>query len=464
MKTEEKDIFLSTRSNIDLYSYIIGATKKHAEYKLKKKLKLHEYSNSKKISLKLIYHLFKIILKTNLLTNHKLSKFKLYNCEIGRHVISTCYSDYLAHFSSLSLIYKKIKFLVISLNMIFFMKKNQNRIAAIYLDHGIFLNGLFVNYFSNKKTILYSNSYPRGLFFKPLNLNKSLKYEDFLKLRFNKKDKIKQSLKKTIKKKIENSLSKPQEVYPWVKQGYFKKINKNELKKIDYVIYCHSFTDAQLQMGYDGFVTMEDWLKFTLYTLLKKNSKIIVKSHPNFNKFNKIQTYRSNVEVKIFEKIKNEFKDYKNIIFLSDPIKNSDLLKNLNNKRTVLISHHGTSILEGTYLGFKFISYIKNFWSSNYNLTNKWSNKREYFDLLNKEFKYLKFANKNHIFLIWKKIHINQNNFSGKNYFMKSISDYFNINLNLLISRKLKIKKFVNNDKSQIKLINKIINSLESVE
>ena len=103
MKTEEKDIFLSTRGNIDLYSYIIGATKKHAEYKFKKKLKLQEYSNSKKISLKLIYHLLKIILLTNLLKNHKLSKFKLYNCEIGRHVISTCYSDYLAHFNSFSL-------------------------------------------------------------------------------------------------------------------------------------------------------------------------------------------------------------------------------------------------------------------------------------------------------------------------------------------------------------------------
>ena len=47
---------------------------------------------------------------------------------------------------------------------------------------------------------------------------------------------------------------------------------------------------------------------------------------------------------------------------------------------------------------------------------------------------------------------------------MKSISDYFNINLNLLISGKLKIKKFVHNNKGQIKLVNKIINSLESVE
>ena len=93
--------------------------------------------------------------------------------------------------------------------------------------------------------------------------------------------------------------------------------------------------------------------------------------------------------------------------FLNSTNENLDLLRNLNNKRTVLISHHGTSILEGTYLGFKFISYIKNFWSSNYNLTNKWSNKREYFDLLNKEFKYLKFANKNHIFLIWKKVSLN---------------------------------------------------------
>ncbi len=464
MKAKEKDIFLSTRKNIDLYSYIIGATKIHAEKQLKKKLNLLEYSNSNKISFELIYHLLKIIFSTKFLANHSLSKFKLYECEIGRHVISTCYSDYLSHFSLLSLFYKKIKFLIISLNMIFFMKKNHHKIAAIYLDHGIFLNGLFVNFFSNKKTIIYSNNYPRGIFYKPFSLNKYLNYENFLKIRFNKEDRINKTSKKAIKNKLEKSLKKPQDVYPWVKQGYFKKINKNKLKKIDYVIYCHSFTDAQLQFGYDDFVTMESWLKFTLKALLKKRSKIIVKSHPNFNKYNKIQTYRSALEVKIFEKIKHEFKDNKNILFLSEPIKNLDLLGNLNNKKTILISHHGTSILEGTYLGFKFISYKKNFWSSNYNLTNKWSNKYEYFDLLNQKFKNLRFPNKDHIFIIWKKIHMNQNNFSGNNYFIKSISNFFNVNQDLLVSGKLKIQKFIYKNKSHSKLIKKIISSLESVE
>ena len=59
---------------------------------------------------------------------------------------------------------------------------------------------------------------------------------------------------------------------------------------------------------------------------------------------------------------------------------------------------------------------------------------------------------------------MNQNNFSGNNYFIKSISNFFNVNQDLLVSGKLKIQKFIYKNESHSKLIKKIISSLESVE
>ena len=43
------------------------------------------------------------------------------------------------------------------------------------------------------------------------------------------------------------------------------------------------------------------------------------------------------------------YSDNDNIIIIKDPIKNGDLLKKLN-KKTILISHHGSAILEGLFL------------------------------------------------------------------------------------------------------------------
>ena len=51
----------------------------------------------------------------------------------------------------------------------------------------------------------------------------------------------------------------------------FKEIN--DLQNFDYVVYAHSFTDAQLWFGFDDFENSYDWLEYTLTTLKKMNKK-----------------------------------------------------------------------------------------------------------------------------------------------------------------------------------------------
>ena len=241
----------------------------------------------------------------------------------------------------------------------------------------------------------------------------------------------------------------------------FKKFNKEAIKDANYLIYCHAFTDAQLQFGYDELVTLEEWLKFTLKQLSESNSKIIVKSHPNFNKYNKY--FRSSLEIKIFEKIKNEYLGNKNIVFMSDPIKNFELLSHLDNKKTVLITHHGTSIIEGAFLNFKFISFERNFWSKEFRLTNTWHNKQSYKKLLSKKFKDLKHPNSNDLYNLCYNIYLNNVSYAGKDYYVNKISRTFNANKEKIINRTLELKNFDNKNLSHLKLVNDLKKNIESI-
>lgn len=433
--------------------------KNHAEKNLKKKLQLYEYSYSNKISFKLIYFLLKIFFQTGFFNTKKLSKYNLFGCQIGRHVVATCYTAYRSHFNSTFFFYKKIIYLINALNLLFEIKDKEKIISAAYLDHGMFLNGIIVNYFSNKNKIIYSNNYPRGLFYKPLKLNKFLTYDNFLKIRYKKGISTKKI--KSIDKLLNVSTKNPSNFYPWMKQKMFKKFNNSSFKSIDYLVYCHAFTDAQLQFGYDDFITIEEWLKFTLNVLDNKKSKVLVKAHPNFNRYNKY--FRSKLEMKIFDKIMNEYKNSDNIFFLSDPVKNRDILNKLDNKKTTLITHHGTTIIEGSKLNFKFISYEKNFWSNGFKLTNVWKNKKQYKKLLCKNFSSLKYPDKKDLYNLCDKIFLNKTGFAGNDYYVNKISNEFKIKKEHIINGKSKLTNYNQDKESQVKLVNSLTNDLESI-
>ena len=141
-----------------------------------------------------------------------------------------------------------------------------------------------------------------------------------------------------------------------------KKILEKNLAKIDYVIYAHSFVDGQLWWGYDGFVNLYDWLVYTIDYLLKKNKKILLKGHPNFYN-HKMFKQLSAQDREILEKIIKMYKSNKNFFYINFAVENKFIMKNIK-KKTILISHHGTSLLEGSYLGFKSISSVSNFYSN----------------------------------------------------------------------------------------------------
>ena len=73
------------------------------------------------------------------------------------------------------------------------------------------------------------------------------------------------------------------------------------------------------------------------------------------------------------------------MIFIKEPIENGKIIKQLK-KDTILISHHGTAILEGLFYNFKCITSQKTVWAKEFKLTNNWLSKNNYKKLLEKSF------------------------------------------------------------------------------
>ena len=157
----------------------------------------------------------------------------------------------------------------------------------------------------------------------------------------------------------------------------FRKLNSQSFKDVTHVVYTHAFTDAQLVYGYDGFRNVFEWLEFTINFLLEdKKNKILIKAHPSF--FHKKFPNKNIIfDQKLFNRLYEKYKNNVQIIIFKHPIKNIDLLKRLN-KKTILVSHHGSAILEALHLGFKCIGSAKTFWNKKLRLINDWESISEY--------------------------------------------------------------------------------------
>ena len=192
-----------------------------------------------------------------------------------------------------------------------------------------------------------------------------------------------------------------------------------------HIIYAHSFTDAQLIFGKDGFKNSKEWLLFTLRELLKVDkNKILLKAHPNF--YNKNMGKQAIWDKKVFDQLKNEIPKNNNVTILDKPIKNHEILKKLN-KNTILISHHSNALLEAIYFGFKCISSEKTFWKcSKLKLTNFWSNKFEYTKLLKKNWFKLKYANKKDFDSLLFEYLISDYNVGGGKYYLTIVKNILN--------------------------------------
>ena len=179
--------FATTRSPNNIYNILVNSCKKDAEKKLDKSLTIFQMNLNKQIpSLRFIFYFLKIFLLGKIFFNKKFVNLKYRNCSIGRHSLSTAWRDKRSYLNFLTLFFYKIKYLIISGSIIDSAYLNIDKIEAVYVDHGVYLNGLIIQIFANNKKLIYQNVYPRGLHCQDCrkhNKKNILEFEDLLILR-----------------------------------------------------------------------------------------------------------------------------------------------------------------------------------------------------------------------------------------------------------------------------------------
>tara|TARA_B100000959_G_scaffold163413_1_gene171251 strand:+ start:374 stop:1762 length:1389 start_codon:yes stop_codon:yes gene_type:complete len=335
---------------------------------------------------KLYFHIIKAIVFF-IIKSRKLSNILNYSIEgvnIGLPAYSTAVRHFKVYDSKIYLYYSVFKQLISAVRTYFFStkiiqqsQKNSGELV-VYLDEIAYLNSVFFDSLMKGGVGVYANKYPHGyMFYK----NKKLTTLSVAKYEYPKIIAPDEKYHAYMEKRLRS----PGEFIPYFHANTTKKIKTHKPKVASaqtILIYAHSFTDAQLVYGYDGFLNMYEWLEFTLNTLTNQNVNIIVKGHPNFWG-NYYETEVMEWDRKLWNKIKNTYKESKNITFINFPITNKEQLDLLDPKKTVVISHHGNAAVEAAYLGFKSISSSCTPWGNEYySFCDTWSTREQYNELL----------------------------------------------------------------------------------
>jgi hypothetical protein len=419
-------MFLTTRNDNKLYKILNNACRIDSEKQLKLKQNLIILKKKKIPKFDFFYRIFLFIFSGKILNNDYCLNYTYENIEIGRFISAEIYKNPKC---IQNIFFYKIIFLLnlfkagqILATCKFYSKLN---IKAIYLDHCFYLNGIFYSYFVKKKILVYTNNFPRSII--KININKKKlninKIENIYKIFF--KNKINKERKLLIKKKLIEITRHPKKFLPWLYDTKYQRIDNNNYQDYEYLIYCHSFADAQLMYGNDGFSNSYNWLIFTLNVLKERNAKVIIKPHPNYwNSYLISKNSLVKYDKIIFKNIIFNFQNTKNFLFIKKPIYNFDLLNKLDSKKCILVSHHGSVIFETYSMNFKSVFSSSTFWSKNFQVSNIWNSKNEYQILLNKNWRDLKFLKKNDIYSLFDRYFYDHHSTFGKFYWQKIICEH----------------------------------------
>jgi len=453
-------MFLSTRNLEDgIYKCIALSAKKNAEkHYNNKKLDFTFFKISKFPSIYYILVFIFLILSGKIFSKER-ANIKYKNIEIGRFILAETFKSYKVYLSDIYFYIMFIKNFLIAGRLIKSADNynSKNKIKAIYIDHCGYINGILYSYFSKQKTIVYTNNFPKNIYGVDFRSKKNLnnqKYENSLKIK--KKNKLNNhQIKKT--KMLMNKLFTKPNIIPWMQTTKYQKYDGINYDNLDYIVYAHSFTDGQLWFGYDDFENTLDWLLFTLNRLEKLNKKVLVKGHPNF--YNKVYGINSIWDNKIFSSVKKKYKNNRNFYFIDRPLLNHDILKKVN-KNTILLSHHGTVLLEAAYHGFKSICSKASFFDENFNMANIWNNKKDYEKILNQEYSKLKLPNKNDAVYLVHKIFLDDRSYSGKKFWNNIIVNEIGISMQEF-QKKIEILPNAKNKKKRLAYFKKLLGKKE---
>ena len=416
-----KQFFLVSRYSDDIYSYIINqcyldikkTDKNHIEIE---KIKLKRFPD-----LKFLFFCLFCLFKGDFFNKEKIIFLKFQNINFGKHLLSYTFRSYKSYLSSFTYYYALFKniYLVAKYFKTADYYINNYRFKYAYLDHIQYLNAIFYQKFVNKNIKIYSNRFPRSII-----KTKQKNIEKLFEIEFKKKSYTKKQSDKIIRssKKIFSSL---RNYLPWMHYTTYSILKNKDLKKFEYIIYAHSFTDSQLEFKYDGFINTLEWLAFTVNELKKKNKNFIIKAHPNFYVKSTIKGINEVAawDKKIYDKFIKNLVDDKRILILDKPILNYDVATRLN-KKCIVITKHGNVQLEMVYHNFKVITSKSNFINTKYSISNTWSNKFEYKNLLKKDWDALKLAKKQNFYSVMENLFMDENKAYGKNHYLNVLKNY----------------------------------------
>ena len=328
------------------------------------------------------------------------------------------------------------------------------------------MSGIHIQVFARHKKIVYCNGYPRGLCYVDYSLKKNFNLSPHDILKINTRNNLKQINKDRINDKYKKIINSPKKNLKWMRYTKYSNSKKNRIFKknlsnVDYLIYAHSFIDGQLFYGYDEFINLYDWLEFTIKFLKKRNKKIIVKSHPNFD--NKIFGKIAQLDKKLFLKLKKKYQN-SNIIFIDIPLENKKILESVS-KKTILISHHGTAILEGTFLGYKTICSQFTIWSKEFKISNQWHNIESYTKVLKKNYNQLNnYKNSKDFFQISRKLFFNSYAHGGEKNWISIIEKFTkNVDWKKVITHPNELVNQIKNKNQYYKIVNRISKNIEII-
>ncbi len=420
-------MFLCLREPLSIYKIIIFSCKKNAEIHLKKKLNLEVFKINKLPSINFIFFVIKFILTLQFLFKQKRLYLHYNDINIGRFITAEVYKKFDTYNSKILFFFYFFKNLIIVGKLLKTAEiyiKNK-KVEAVYIDHCGYINGVLYSFFSKKKIIIYSNNFPRTIY--KIDFQKKNKFYEVYEnsLIISRKVKLTKLKKNQSSKLLKTIFSVPNKLQHMTEIKY-ESIFKADYKNFDYVIYAHSFTDGQLWYGLDQFENTLDWIKFTLNYFKDSKKKVLIKGHPNF--YEKSIGLLAEWDKKIYNRLKKEYSVYDNFDFIDKPIFNYDLITRLN-KKCILISHHGTVLLEGANYGFKTISSNANFFNNYFKISNCWSNIEDYKKILTKDYDQLISPNRSDLNLLIYNTFIHDYSYTGKKFWQNIIAKQLNMTL-----------------------------------
>ena len=368
-----------------VHELLTGAVVKHFSLLMPhEKTRVCAMKNSKfdSFTLRAFYKILRSYIKNLLSTNRYLPYyiFQVDGVWVGRYIASSALSKENSALNRFSFFMHFHIGLIRSSFVLGSALRENGRIQAIFLGDSAYYDGIWIDFYLPKSNVVvYLKDYPDGLtachkkVVSQLELRhqRASYYEGFSSPNFIE----------------ERNMMTPRIDDPRSSIGYFRTdVNdifdhSSLLKEKSVVVYCHSFSDAQLAHGFSGFRGVADWLEYTVGELSKNfgDFNLIIKPHPNFSARANAST-RDLMDGRIWNKIKTKFPNW--ALIVDGRVSNKALLSALDKNTDVLISHHGNSIVEGAHLGFRSISSVSSPWADRHSFSNVWRDKTEYFKFL----------------------------------------------------------------------------------